>query len=54
MKPNHGSRGCVDGDEERGFRFLLSEKRKKKEGTRRNKHRGATGIRCILSLELKN
>ena len=44
MKPNHGSRGCVDGDEEGGFRFLLSEKKREKEGTRSNKHKGVPKI----------
>ena len=31
MKPSHGSRGYVDGDEEHGFRFLLLEERREKE-----------------------
>ena len=33
VKPNRGSRVYVDWDEECGFRFLLSEKRREKEGT---------------------
>ena len=44
VKPSCGSRGYVNGDEECGFCFLLSKKRREKEGTRRNKHRGATGL----------
>ena len=50
MKPSRGSRVYVDGDEERGFRFLLSEKRReKKEQTQRSN----MNIKCILSPELK-